>query len=389
MHTIPIAERVKRLPRYVFVEVVEKREQYRAQGRKIIDLSIGDPDLPTPPMIVERLREAVLNPAFHRYPQGIGSSEFREAASRFYKRRFGVNLDPQTEIIALIGSKEGLGHLPLATLNPNDIALVPDPAYPVYAAAVGFAEGRVIYMPLCAKNKFLPDIDVLGEDILKKTKLLFLNYPNNPTGATAPRVFYEHISALANHYGFIICQDIAYGDLFFGEKPPLSIMSIDNARDVAVEFYSLSKTFNMTGWRIGFAVGQPQVLAALAGFKSNIDSGAFGAIQAAAVTALDHYEKLHTEVLHPYRERRAIFISALERLGWITTPGEATFYCWAKYPDSISSVDFAKKLIDECGIIGTPGSAFGHAGEGYIRFSLTASTSEIEEAAELLSSHYR
>ena len=388
MHTTPIADRLKRLPRYVFIEVAEKREKYRAEGRKIIDLSIGDPDLPTPPVIVECLREAAQHSPFHRYPQGIGSIDFREAASRFYKRRFGVELDPHSEITALIGSKEGLGHLPLALLNPNDIALVPDPAYPVYAASVGFAEGHVTYMPLLAKNRFLPDLDAIDKDILKKTKLLFINYPNNPTGATAPREFYEHICILARQYGFVICQDNAYSDIYFSEEPPLSILNIENARDVAVEFYSLSKTFNMTGWRIAFAVGQPQVLAALAGLKSNLDSGVFGAIQAAAITALDHYEELHPDILRSYRERRALLMPALERLGWMTNAGEATFYCWAKYPDSISSADFATKLIDECGIIATPGSAFGPAGEGYIRFSLTASTAEIEQTAEILISRY-
>lgn len=384
MTTVPMAQRLSALPDYLFTRLSEKRRALESVGKKIIDLSIGDPDLPTPQIIIESLKEAVNNPETHRYPAGKGSVEFRQSVARFYKRRFGVALDPESEVMAVIGTKEGLAHLPLALINPGDYALVPEPAYPVYRSAVQLAGGNVVSLPLLAENNFLPDVKSLPGQVLAQTKLLFLNYPNNPTGAIAPKAFYQEVCKFARDYGFIICQDNAYADIFWGDEPPISILSIDGAKDVSVEFYSLSKTFNMTGWRIGAVVGHPGVISALAKLKSNFDSGVFTAIQNAGVTALDNYELIHPQIIRPYKERREILTSALQQIGWEVYDTNATFYCWAKYPGSRSSADLCEELLEKCGIIATPGAGFGQSAEGYIRFSLTAHTNKIKLAAETL-----
>ncbi|MCD6384864.1 LL-diaminopimelate aminotransferase [Candidatus Sumerlaeota bacterium] len=388
MTPVAIAHRLSAVPEYLFTSLAEKRRVLESAGKKIIDLSIGDPDLPTPQIIINRLKEAVDNPEHHRYPQGKGSEEFRSATARFYRRRFGVELDPETEVMAVVGTKEGLAHLPLALINPGEYALVPDPAYPVYRTAVCLAGGVVVALPLLAENDFLPDLKALSDTILKRTKLLFLNYPNNPTGAIATQAFYQEVCELARRYNFIICQDNAYADIYCGDEPPMSILAIEGAKEVAVEFYSLSKTFNMTGWRVGAIVGNPEVLSALAKLKSNIDSGLFSAIQSAAATALDSYELLHPQILNAYKERREIFLPALKEIGWHVNSASATFYCWAKYPDSRSSFDVCNELLDKCGIIASPGAGFGDFGEGYVRFSLTAPTHTIKQSAEILISTF-
>ncbi len=384
MTTMPVADRVVNVPPYLFVKLAEKRQECEAAGQEIIDLSIGDPDKPTPELIIESMRKAVGNPKFHKYPIGTGYPAFRKAAARFYKKRFDVDLDPDKEILALIGSKEGVGHLPMAVINPGDVALIPDPGYPVYPTSVMFAGGEGVRMPLKEENAFLPDVDAIPEDVLERTKLMFINYPNNPTGVIAPRDFYERVIALAKKYEFVIAHDNAYADVYFGEEKPLSILAIPGAREVAIELYSLSKTFNMTGWRIACAVGCPTVVGALGKLKSNLDSGVFGAVQMAAVTALDNYETLQPMVVEPYRKRRKILQQALHDVGWEVLSSDTTFYCWTKHPRTHNSTDFSLHLIDECGIIASPGNGFGEAGEGYIRFSLTASTEEIHKAAEII-----
>ena len=383
-----MSERLLRIPEYIFVKLSRKKEELLKAGRNVIDLSIGDPDMPTPSLIIESLKKAVDNPAYHKYSPGKGFKPFREAAARFYRNRYGVELDPETEIHALIGTKEGLGHLSLAILNPGDVALVPDPGYPAYAPTVGFAGGEVVRMPLVEKNEFLPELDAIPESVLKRTRLIFVNYPNNPTGAPAPLEFFQKVCDLARSYNFVVCQDNAYGDVFFEGDPPPSILNVPGAKEVAVEFYSLSKTFNMTGWRSGFVVGNREVVAGLSKVKSNLDSGVFGAVQAASITALDNYEALREIVLDPYRERRELLLPAIRAIGWHTSPKAATFYCWTRYSGDLKAFDLCLELMDKTGIIATPGTGFGETGEGFIRFSLTAGTADIRKAAALLIEAY-
>lgn len=384
MSKVRLSQRVQQLPQYVFVGLAEKKRQALETGKRVIDLSIGDPDLPTPEIVVEALKQAAEDKKHHCYPPGVGYREFREAAVRFYQRRFGVELDPQTEVISVIGTKEGLAHLPLVLIDPGDVALVPEPAYPVYAASVMLAGGKVVRIPLSAETQFLPDLEQISPQVLKEAKILYLNYPNNPSGAQATPEFFASACELARHYGFIICHDAAYADVYFTKTPPPSILAIPLAKEVAIEFYSLSKTFNMTGWRIGFVAGNRQIIEALGRLKGYLDSGIFGAVQYAGITALDNYELLQPEIMRIYRERREILVRAFRQIGWQTVDYGATYYCWVKCPSGINSVEFSLRLLENCGIVATPGVAFGSAGEGYIRFSITAPTEEIYEATRLL-----
>ncbi|MCX7765403.1 MAG: aminotransferase class I/II-fold pyridoxal phosphate-dependent enzyme, partial [Candidatus Sumerlaeia bacterium] len=335
MNQEKLSQRVQQLPKYVFVGLAEKKRQALDAGKRVIDLSIGDPDLPTPKIIVEALKQAVEDKRHHCYPPGIGYREFREAAARFYQRRFGVELDPQTEVISVIGTKEGLAHLPLILIDPGDVALVPEPAYPVYSASVMLAGGKVVTLPLSADTQFLPALEQIPPQTLKQAKILYLNYPNNPSGALATQEFFSYACDQARHYGFIICHDAAYADVYFNTTPPPSILAIPGAKEVAIEFYSLSKTFNMTGWRIGFVAGNRQIIEALGRLKGYLDSGIFGAVQVAGITALDNYERLHPEIMKTYKERREILVRAIRQIGWQMVDYGATYYCWVKCPAGI------------------------------------------------------
>lgn len=376
------AERVRDLPPYLFAELDLKKAAAQARGVEVISFGIGDPDQPTPAPIVKALKKAVDNPRHHQYPSYEGMPEFRAAVAQWYDRRFGVALDPNAEVVSLIGSKEGIAHLPLVYVNPGDIVLVPCPGYPVYSIGTLFASGQSYLMPLLKENNFLPDYAQIPTALARKAKLLWLNYPNNPTGATATREFFAATVAFAREYDLIVCHDAAYTEVHYGGEPPPSFLETPGAREVGVEFHSLSKTFNMTGWRIGFAAGNREVIAGLGCIKTNIDSGIFQAIQEAGVVALggptDEMEK--TNAL--YRRRRDLLVKGLRELGWDPPVPTATFYLWIPCPAGLGSAEVAGRLLDEAGVMVTPGVGFGKYGEGYIRMTLCVGEKKIEAALE-------
>ncbi len=380
------AERLDRLPPYLFIEIDRRKRAAIAAGKDVIDFGVGDPDRPTPAFIIDRMAEAICDPANHRYPHGAGVPEFKSTAAAWFERRFGVALDSETEVLSLIGTKEGLGHLPLAVVNPGDVALVPQPGYPVYESASIFAGGVPVAMPLTEERGFLPDLDGLAAETLDAAAVLFVNYPNNPTGAVAGPAFFERCVALARKHDFIVCSDAAYSELYFDKSDrPHSILEVPGAKDVAVEFHSLSKTFNMTGWRIGFAAGHAGVLAALAKIKGNMDSGQFNAIQHAAVTALRNIDGPEVAGIRArYRERRDRLVPGLNRVGFEVRSPRATFYVWARCPNGLDSMTCAARLLDDAAIVAVPGVGFGPAGDGYVRFALTVEGERIEQALDRL-----
>ncbi len=382
---VKLSNRLSKLPPYLFAEIDKAKNELVNKGRKILDLGIGDPDLPTPEPIINAAAEALHNPINHCYPSYKGSFKFREAVSRWYKSRFDVNLDPENEIISLIGSKEGIGHLPLAFLNLGDISLIPDPAYPVYFVGTIFAGGTAYKMPLLEENNFLPDFENIPTEILEKSKLIYLNYPNNPTSAVADYSFYEKAIFYAKKYDIIIVSDQAYSEIYY-DKPPISILELPNAKDVVIELNSLSKSFNMTGWRVGMAVGNKKLVEGLGKIKTNIDSGVFGAIQDAAVYAMGHYKDLTDQIRSVYAKRRAQLSDALKVAKFSFKMPEATFYFWIKTPDGAGSREFAERLLLEKGIVVTPGVGFGESGEGYFRISMTADKKILEQAAKTIAS---
>ncbi len=381
---VEVSKRIKQLPPYLFAEIDRLKEEVIAKGMDVIDLGVGDPDIPTPNEIVEAAKKALEKPENHRYPSYVGMYEFRKAVADWYKRRFGVELDPNTEVVSLIGSKEGIAHLPLAYIDSGDYALVPDPGYPVYPVAVMFAGGEVYKMPLLEKNSFLPDLDAIDRDILRKTKLMFIGYPNNPTSAVAEKDFYKKVVELAKEFDFIVASDNAYSEICYDNYKPISFLEVEGAKDVGIEFHSLSKTFNMTGWRIGFAVGNKDVIAALGKVKTNIDSGIFQAVQEAGIYALNNAETLNKNIRDVFQTRRDQMAEALQKAGFEFKKPLATFYFWVKVPKGFTSAEFTKKLLQEKGIVVTPGNGFGDAGEGYFRISIT--NPRIEEAVERIKS---
>lgn len=376
-----LALRVKHLPPYLFASIDKMKRKAVEKGTDLIDLSIGDPDIPTPAAIVDAMKKAVENPAHHRYPSYEGMLSFREAVATWYKKRFRVKLDPRTEVLSLIGSKEGIGHIPLAFVNPGDIVLVPSPGYPVYPIGTLFAGGNSHFMPLKEENGFLPDLGRIPQKVLLRSKIIFINYPNNPTSAVAPVEFFKEVIKIAAKYNIIVCHDASYTEIYY-DKRPLSFMQIPGAKDVGIEFHSLSKTYNMTGWRIGFAVGNSHVLAGLGKVKTNLDSGIFQAIQEAAIAALNMDLNDLSIIRNTYRERRDILYGGLKKLGIDVLKPKATFYLWTKAPSGFSSMSFVTRMLDEAGVLATPGNGFGEAGEGYVRFALTASSVRIREAVE-------
>lgn len=376
------ANRLKELPPYLFQELDRLKAEVQSRGVDVIDLGVGDPDLPTPPHIVEALREAVKDPSTHRYPSYSGMNDFRDCVARWYERRFGVKLNPSNEVITLIGSKEGIAHIHLAFINPGDVVLVPSPAYPVYHAGTVLAGGRSYFMPLTAENNFLPDLDAIPSSVAHQAKMMFINYPNNPTGATAEADFFEKVVAFAKKYDIIVCHDAAYSEMSFDGYRPMSFLEVKGAKDVGIEFHSLSKTYNMTGWRLGFAVGHPEVIGGLGQVKSNIDSGAFNAVQKAGIAALEGDQSCVMEMQRIYQERRDVLVEGLRAVGLNPYVPKATFYVWCPVPEGTTSTGFAMKLLKESGIVTTPGNGFGEPGEGYIRMALTVSKERIAEAVE-------
>ncbi len=375
------AERIKNLPPYLFVRIDEKVRALKEKGADIISLGMGDPDLPPPKHVIEALKKAAEDPKNLHYPTSVGLLEFRKAVSEWYKERFGLEFDPEKEIVSLIGSKEGLYYASASYVNPGDIGLAPDPGYPVYGIGISLAGGKPYYMPLKEENNFLPDYSAIPEDILKKAKLLFINYPNNPTSATATREFFEETIELGKKYDILICHDNSYSEITLQEDyVPMSILEIKGAKDIAVEFHSVSKTFNMTGFRIGWVLGREDVVQAIGKIKSNIDSGIFEPIQHAAIAALrgpkDHIYKMR-EV---YKKRRDLIIKWFKKLGWEIEPPKATIYVWAKVPKGFTSMEFSEVLLEKAHVIVTPGNGYGPSGEGYIRIALTATCERIEEA---------
>ena len=384
MTTIEKADRIKNLPPYLFAKIDQMKEEIKKKGVDIIDLGVGDPDLPTPPHIIKALQTAAQDPKNHRYPSYTGMLAFREAVAQWYQKRFQVQLDPKTEIISLIGSKEGIAHLPLAYINPQDTVLVPEPGYPVYNTATLFAGGNPYFMPLLKENNFLPDFSAIPQEVLTKAKLIYLNYPNNPTAAIADRSFFEEAVKLAQQNQIILCHDAAYTEIFFDGYKPISIMEIPGAKEVAIEFHSLSKTYNMTGWRVAFAVGNPQIIAALGQVKTNIDSGLAQAIQQAGITAMLGDQTLLNDIRNTYQERRDSLVAGLKEVGFELAVPKATFYLWIKVPEGFTSSDCTAHLLTNAGIVTTPGNGFGTSGEGFIRMALTISKERIAEVVERL-----
>lgn len=380
---ITYADRINSLPPYLFAAIDRAKARIIKQGVDVINLGIGDPDMPTPSHIVEAMKKSLDNPDRHKYPSYEGMLSFRKAAAGWYKKRMNVDLDPEDEVLTLIGSKEGIAHIPLAFLNPGDISLIPDPGYPVYNIGSILASAKPFKMPLLAENDFLPDLDSIPSDIAKKAKLMFLNYPNNPTSATATVKFFEEVVDFAHENNIAVVHDDAYSEMTFdGYKAP-SFLNARGAREVGIEMHSLSKTYNMTGWRLGFAVGNSEILAGLGKVKTNVDSGAFEAVQEAGITALTGPQDCVNEMNRIYRERRDALLRGLNELGLEVKPPKATFYVWAGVNGNAS--DFSKMLLEKAGIVATPGNGFGEFGEGYVRFALTQSVERINEAVERMS----
>lgn len=380
MDAFPPAKRILSLPPYLFAELDRAKSALRAEGKDIIDLGVGDPDLPTPEPIIQALARAAAEPTNHRYPSYEGLLAFRQSVASWYQRRFGVELDPVTEVVSLIGSKEGIAHLPLAIVDPGDIGLYTDPGYPVYKVAISFAGGIPVSLPLREENGFLPDLEAVSEETARKAKILYVNYPNNPTAATADKRFHERVADFARRYKILVCHDAAYSEIAFDGHRPVSFLEVAGAKEVGIEFHSLSKTYNMTGWRIGFCVGNERAIAALGKVKTNIDSGLFQAIQVAGIEALERNGKVPRELSTVYQERRDQVIQGLRACGLSPFVPSATFYVWCPVPGRKDSRTFAGALLQKTGVVVTPGVGFGEHGEGYFRISLTAPKHRLEEA---------
>jgi len=374
------ASRLERLPPYMFAELDRRIEEKRAAGVDVISLGVGDPDTPTPDHVVEALREAAADPATHRYPSYFGMPELRRAIAAHYRERFEVDLDPDAEIQPLIGSKEGLAHLPIAFVDPGDETLVPDPGYPVYASSTTLAGGTPVGFPLSAERGFLPDLDAMR--VTGRTRILWLNYPSNPTAAVADLPFFERAVSFAREHDLLLVHDAAYSEMTFEGYVAPSILQAPGAKEVAIEFGSVSKTHNMTGWRVGWAVGSADAVGALAQVKTNIDSGIFDAVQRAAIAAVtgpqDHLERLRAM----YQKRRDVVIATLNDLGWELEPPKGSFYVWFPTRDGMSSAEFCDLVLERTGVVISPGSGYGAGGEGFARISLTVSDDRLQEAMD-------
>ena len=374
-----LSKRLTKLPPYLFAEIDAMKAKKIKEGVKVIDFGVGDPDLPTPKHIVEAMKKAVEKEEHHKYPSYEGMLSFRQAVANFYERRKGVKLDAEKEVISLIGSKEGIAHLPLAFVDRGDIVLVPDPGYPVYFASTILADGKPYKMPLKKENGFLPDLNAIPSEIAKKAKIMFLNYPNNPTASVAEKDFIKEAIDFCVDYNIILAHDAAYSELTFDYRAR-SFLEVDNAFDVVIEFNSLSKTYNMTGWRIGFAVGNAEILNGLLKVKTNIDSGVFQAVQEAAIAAMTGSDEVIEKNNRIYMERRDLLVDGLRDAGFNVEKPKATFYVWCEV--NMSSMEFTKKLLNKAGILVTPGIGFGEYGEGFVRFALTRDVEVIKEAVE-------
>ncbi|HEX5142096.1 MAG TPA: LL-diaminopimelate aminotransferase [Dehalococcoidia bacterium] len=377
-----LSHRIEKVPPYPFVEITRKINQKRAEGVDIITFAIGDPDIPTPQHIMQSLHAAADVPANHRYPESDGLPEFRQAVADWYEKRFGLHFDRDKEVLPLLGSKEGIANIAYALIDPGDVALVPDPGYPVYSIATMFAGGEPYLMPLREENNFLPDFSAIPEDVLKRAKVLWINYPNNPTAAVADISFYEEAVAFAKKWDLAVCHDAAYSEVAFDGYKPVSFLQVEGARDIGIEFHSLSKSYNMTGWRIGMAVGNADLIHGLFIIKSNVDSGVNQAVQQMAITALEGSQACIAENTATYKRRRDRLVEALRACGLRVQAPKASLYVWAHVPEGFTSAEFAARLIDDIGVVVTPGPNFGKSGEGYVRLSITAPDERVDEGAQ-------
>ncbi len=366
-----LSRRMEKLPPYLFVEISRKIAERRAKGEDIVSFGIGDPDIPTPAHIIDTLCEKSRDPVNQRYPESEGLKELRQAIADWYKKRFGVELDPEKEVAPLIGCKEGIAHIAFCLIDPGDTALVPDPAYPVYAIGTALAGGRSYYLTLNPRTGFLPDLDHIPVPVLQKSKVLWINYPNNPTGATCDLAFFEKAVAFGKKHNIPVCHDNAYSEVAFDGYVPPSFLQVPGAKDIGIEFHSFSKSYNMTGWRIGMAVGNAEIIGALKTLKSNVDSGIPQAIQYMAITAANGPQDAIKEHNDVYQRRRDLLVETLTKMGLQPNMPKASLYVWAKVPEGYNSVEFTNDLLDKCGVVVTPGIGYGHSGENYIRLSLT------------------
>ncbi|PSB02262.1 aspartate aminotransferase [Merismopedia glauca] len=378
------AERLQALPPYVFARLDELKARARERGVDLIDLGMGNPDGSAPATVIDSAIQALQNPQNHGYPPFEGTASFRKAITTWYQSRYHVELDPDSEALPLLGSKEGLTHLALAYLNPGDVAIVPSPAYPVHFRGPAIA-GASVYSPILkAENDWVIDLGAIPEDIARKAKILYFNYPNNPTSAVAPREFYSEIVEFARKYQIMLVHDLCYAELAFDGYQPTSLLEIPGAKEIGVEFHTMSKTYNMAGWRVGFVVGNRHIIQGLRTLKTNLDYGIFAVLQSAAETALQLPDTYVQEVQQRYRQRRDFLIAGLAKLGWKIPPSKATMYLWIPCPVGMSSTDFALSVLEETGVVMTPGNAFGAGGEGYVRISLIAECDRLQEALNRL-----
>lgn len=372
--------KLSQVPPYLFAEIDKKIDAARAKGVDIINLGIGDPDRPTPQHIVEEMHKGIDDFSTHNYPPYQGTVDFRKACASWMKKRFKVNLDPASEVVALIGSKEGLAHMIFAMVDPGDYVIVPDPAYPVYRSFTILSGGKPYSLPMTPANNFMPDFNQVPEQIAQKAKMLFLNYPNNPTGAIANLDYFKKVLEFAKKYDILICHDMAYCEMTFDGYIAPSFLQIEGAKDYCIEFYSHSKTYNMTGWRVGWAAGGSKAVEALSLIKNNCDSGVFKAIQKAAIKALETPDEVIEQINTVYKERRDLLVKGLNELGWKIKPNKATFYLWLPVPEGMKSVEFATLMLEKAGIVVPAGNGYGEKGEGFFRIALTVPTDRLKEA---------
>ena len=380
-----IASRLDKLPPYLFLEISRKIQERRAQGADVVSFGIGDPDIPTPQHVVDELKRTADVPVNHRYPETDGLPELRESIARWYERRFGLSFDPGKEVLPLIGAKEGIGHMALCLIDPGDVALVPDPGYPVYGVGTMFAGGESHFMPLHEERGWLPDLSAIPSDVARRATVMWLNYPNNPTGGLATEEFFQEAVAFANEHDVAICHDAAYSEVTFDGYVAPSFMQTPGAMDVAIEFHSLSKTYNMTGWRLGMAVGNPTLIDALLRVKSNLDSGVSQAVQYMGIEALDNTTEEWCAANNDiYRRRRDRMVEVLQAMGLDVALPKAGLYVWARCPEGWTSAELATELLDKHAVVVTPGRGYGEYGEGYVRLSLTTPDERVEEGLRRL-----
>ena len=379
------ASRIEKVPPYLFVEISRKIAAKREQGIDVISFGIGDPDIPTPDNVIEKLRETALDGPNHRYPETDGLPEFRQAVADWYQRRFGISVHPDKETLPLIGAKEGIGHAALCFIEPGDIALVPDPGYPVYSVGTWFAGGECHWMPLLEENGWMPDLDAIPDDVADKARIIWLNYPNNPTGAIAEAGYFEKVVEFAREHDIAVMHDASYSEVAFDGYRPVSFLETPGAIDVGVEFHSLSKSYNMTGWRLGMAVGNEDIVSALMVIKSNLDSGVPNAIQYMGMEAMELSQEAIDERNAIYERRRDRVVQTLQEIGLDAIPPKASLYVWTRIPEGFTSAEFTALLLDEADIVVTPGNGYGEYGEGYIRLSLTINDEDMEKGLAKLS----